>query len=155
MIPEFYNSTSQLQKFNKLFSDQPIEKSHLMLSLPFETLKGANKTTLEIIERYIRNGIVLVPDGVENDERFTPEKLKEMGVKTVVLNKALYKTMEGVVLINEFRKNGIKVFAKNADTAEVLKWLNSNHVYCYSGTMVGVPTSEDQMILDILAREEM
>ncbi len=155
MIPEFYNSTSHLQRFNKLFSDQPIEKSHLMLSLPFETLKGANKTTLEVIERYLRNGIVLVPDGVEKDERFTPARLKEMGVTAVVLSKNLYKTIEGVVLINELRENGIKVFAKNADTAEVLKWLNSNRVYCYSGTMVGVPISEEQMILDVLAREEM
>lgn len=155
MIPEFYSSTSQLQRFNKLFSDQPIEKSRLMLSLPFETLTGANKTTLEVMVRYLRNGISLVPDGVKVDDCFTPEKLKEMGVKVVVLDQSLYKTTQGTVLINGLRQNGIRVLAKNADTAEVFKWLNSNHVYCYSGTMVGVPVSEDEMILDILAREEM
>lgn len=155
MIPEFYNTTSQLQKFNKLFSDQPIDKSKLMLTIPFETLKSCNKTTLEVVERYLRNGISIVPDGVCVDERFTPEKLNAMGVKAVVLAQSVYKTIEGAVLVNDLRKNGILVFAKNADSAEVLKWLNSNHVYCYSGTMVGVPTSEDDMILDILAREEM
>jgi hypothetical protein len=123
--------------------------------MPFETLKSCNKTTFEVVERYLRNGISIVPDGVCVDERFTPEKLNAMGVKAVVLAQSVYKTIEGAVLVNDLRKNGILVFAKNADSAEVLKWLNSNHVYCYSGTMVGVPTSEDDMILDILAREEM
>ncbi len=155
MIPEFYGSTSQLQRFNQLFKDQPIDKNRLMLSLPFETLCSCNKTKLEVIERYLRNNISLVPDGVLPHERFTPEKLKEMGVTAVVLDKSLYRTIEGAVLINDLRKNGISVFARNADSAEILKWLSSNHVYCYSGTMVGVPVNEDEMILDILAREEM
>jgi hypothetical protein len=57
--------------------------------------------------------------------------------------------------VNDLRKNGITVYGKNADSNEILKWLNSNHIYCYSGTMVGIPTSEDEMILNILAREEM
>jgi hypothetical protein len=155
MMPEFFTATSQLQKFNKLFSDQPIEKSHLMLSVPFESLKGYNKTTLDIIKRYLKNGINIVPDGVNQDERFTPEFLKEMGFTTVVLDSKLYKSIEGAVLVNDLRKNGITVYGKNADSNEILKWLNSNHIYCYSGTMVGIPTSEDEMILNILAREEM
>jgi hypothetical protein len=155
MMPEFFTATSQLQKFNKLFSDQPIEKSHLMLSVPFESLKGYNKTTLDIIKRYLKNGINIVPDGVNQDERFTPEFLKEMGFTTVVLDSKLYKSIEGAVLVNDLRKNGITVYGKNADSNEILKWINSNHIYCYSGTMVGIPTSEDEMILNILAREEM
>ena len=155
MIPEFYNSGSQLQKFNKLFKDQPIEKNSLMLSLPFDVLCKCNKTTLETIERYLRNDICLVPDGVTQNEIFTPQRLSKMGVSKVVLAKELYKTTEGTILINEYLQNGISVLAKAADSPDIVKWLAANKVYCYSGTMIGVSTDENEMILDVLAREEM
>lgn len=155
MIPEFYSLGSQLQKFNKLFKDQPIEKYHLMLTLPFDVLCTCNKASLEIIERYLRNGICLVPDGVVSSEIFSPQRLYEMGVTKVVLSPSLYKTTEGTVLINELLQNGISVFAKSADSPDIVKWLASNKVYCYSGTMVGISACDDEIILDILAREEL
>ena len=62
MIPEFYLSGTQLQSFNKLFEDQPIEKEQLLLTVPEEIIRTCSKTNLEIIERYLRNGISLVLD---------------------------------------------------------------------------------------------
>ena len=56
--------------------------------------------------------------------------------------------------ISDLRKKGITVIGKNADTPEVLNWLNSCSVFCSSGTMTGIPVSEDEMILDSLAREQ-
>jgi len=155
MIPEFYSLASQLQKFNKLFKDQPIEKHRLMLTLPFDMLCSCNKTTLENIERYLRNGILVVPDAVRPDDSFSAERLSQMGVTKVVLAKELLRTAEGKVFVNELHKNGISVLSKSADSPEALKWLSSNRAFCYSGTMVGVAVDEDEMILDILAREEL
>ncbi len=155
MIPEFYKLGSQLQKFNKLFNDQPIQKERLMLTIPFEQLCECNKTTFEIIQRYLRNGICIVPDKVRSHETFSPEKLKEIGIKKVVLADDLVRTSEGAVLVQNLHKNGISVLGRAADSPEAIKWLSSNCVYCYSGTMVGVSVDEDDMILDILAREEL
>ena len=155
MIPEFYKLSSQLQRFNKLFEDQPIDKSRLMLTLPFEMLCNANKTQIEVLQRYVRNGITLIPDGVKDDETITAEKLKELGFSKVILSKDLYNTASGVNLIAQLYKNGISVLAKEADSPKALDWLASNRAYCCSGTMTGVFVTEDEMILDILAREDL
>lgn len=154
MIPEFYKLPSQLQKFLKLFNDEPIEKESLMLTIPFETLCTANKTNLDNISRYLRNSVCLVAEGCRPDETFTPEKLKELGFTKVIIDKSLISTQEGIIYIRELVKNGISPLSKDADSAEALKWLETNRLYCYSGTMVGVTVEENQMILDILAREE-
>lgn len=155
MIPEFYKLGSQMQKFKKLFEDQPIEKQRLMLSLPFEMLIKCNKTTLEVIQRYLRNGISIIPEGVCADDVYTADKLKEMGFLKVILSSSVYNTTQGINLINSLHKNGISVFGKSADTPEIMHWLKNNGVYCFSGTMVGVPVYENEMILDILAREDL
>lgn len=155
MIPEFYNSESKLQKFNQLFKDQPIDKDQLMITLPFDTLCTGTKACLEVIGRYLRNGISIVLDEVKPSEEFSPEKMKEMGVKKVVLANDLVRTSEGAAFVKELLENGVSVLAKAGDSPEAEKWMKNHHIYCYSGTMVGVPTDEDEMILDILAREEM
>ena len=154
MIPEFYKLPSQLQKFNKLFKDQPIDRGSLMLTVPFEFMCSASKATLENIEKYLRNSVTLVADGCRPSESFSPEKLKQMGFTKVILDKGLISTQEGILYVKELYANGISALSKDADTAQALKWLESNRLYCYSGTMVGVTVEENEMILDILAREE-
>lgn len=155
MIPEFYKLGSQLQKFNKLFDDQPIEKNRLLLTVPFELFCTGSKSVLEVIARYIRNGISLVPDGVRPHEVYTAEKLKELGFSKVILSPELYNTVKGANLVVDLHTNGISVLGRAADSPETLEWLTANRMYCYSGTMIGVPVSEDEMILDILAREDL
>ncbi len=154
MIPEFYNLGTQLQHFNRLFVDQPIPKESLLLTIPAEILRGAGKTALEILERYPRNGICLVVDDFRPDDEWTPERLIAMGITRVRLPVDLYLTPEGTVILQDLRIKGITVLGKHADTPEALAWLNDGGAYCSSGTMVGVEVSEDEMILDSLAREE-
>ncbi len=154
MIPEFYLLGTQLQKFNKLFEDQPIEKDKLLLTIPMGTLQACNKTNLEIIERYLRNGIGLVLEDYRSDTEFPIQRLLEMHLTRVRIDPQLYCSPEGARLIYELRSKGITVLAKNADTPEILSWLNSCGVLCSSGAMNGIPVSEDEMILDSLAREE-
>lgn len=155
VIPEFYKLPSQLQKFKKLFEDQPINKDRLMLTIPFDTLVHANKQTLENVERYLRNSINVVVTELEEHETFTPARLKEMGFSKVVLAKEVIGTAKGSVFANELFKNGISVMAKDVDSPEELKWLKASPAYCYSGALIGLYVDENEMIIDILNREEL
>ncbi|MBE6636784.1 MAG: hypothetical protein E7618_03145 [Ruminococcaceae bacterium] len=151
----FFLLGSQLQKFNALFADQPIDKSRLLLTLPDELLRNANKTTAEILGRYLRNGIRLVLDDYRPDEVLTAERLIEMGFTHVRLAPDLYDTPAGAAAIGELRLKGITVFGKQADTPERQAWLYENGVHSCSGTMCGITVSEDDMILDCLDREKV
>lgn len=154
MIPEFYLIGTQLQRFNQLFTDQPIEKDQLMLTLPFEILKSCSKTNLEIIERYVRNGICLVVDDYSPEEELPPERLIELGLTRVRPSTELYLSREGADMIADLRRKGITVMGKGADSPEILTWLSNCGALCASGTMTGLLVGEDEMILDCLAREQ-
>ena len=154
MIPEFYYLGTQLQKFNQLFIDQPIGKDQLLLTIPEEVIRRGSKTHLEIIMRYTRNDISLVLDDYHCDEELPPERLLELGINRVRISPEGYMTPECEDLISDLRRKGITVIGKNADSPELLSWLNSSSVFCSSGTMTGIPVSEDEMILDSLAREQ-
>lgn len=153
MIPEFYLSGTQLQNFNKLFEDQPIEKEQLLLTIPEEIIRTCSKTNLEIIERYLRNGISLVLDDYHPDDALTPERIIELGFTKVRLASDLYRKNEGIVAMSELRRKGLTVFGKNADTPEIISWLSKYGALCFSGTMTGLPVNDDELILDSLARE--
>ncbi|MBQ8337567.1 MAG: EAL domain-containing protein [Oscillospiraceae bacterium] len=155
MLPEFYQLGSQLQRFTQLFKEQPIDKDKLMLTIPEEVLKSSSKTVLEVVERYLRHGIVLVVDDFHPDPELSAERLLEMGITRVRMAPDMYQTAEGKSALNDLRSKGITVFGKQADSPETLDWLGANGVFCSSGTMVGVEVSEDEMILDSLAREEL
>lgn len=154
MIPEFYTLKSQLQKFNQLFVDQPIEKDQLLLTLPEETLLSSSKANREIIERYLRNGIRLMLDGYHPGS-ISPEELIEMGLTRVRLAPELYLQQETANAIGDLRLKGFTVYGGNADTPDLLGWLVACGAECSSGTMTGFTVNEDEMILDSLAREQV
>jgi len=60
MLPDFYTSGTQLQRLLQLFKDQPIPKEKLLLTVPAELIAKTTKANLEIMERYLRNGVKLV-----------------------------------------------------------------------------------------------
>ena len=154
MLPDFYFLGTQLQKFNQLFADQPVNREQLLLTIPDETLRACSKTQLGILERYLRNGIRLVVDDYRPDDEWTAERLIAMGLTRVRLASDLYMTPDGQAAIDSLRRKGVTVIGKNADTPELLAWLCSCNVFCSSGTMTGIPVDENEMILDSLAREQ-
>ena len=153
MLPDFYLSGTQLQKFNLLFEHQPVDKDRLLLTIPEEIVRTCSKTNLEIIRRYLRNGIRLVLDGYHPDEQLTPEQLLELGFAHVRLSPDLYLNGETANTIAKMREQGFVVLGGGADTPEILNWLIACGVKCSAGTMTGVPVGEDEMITDSLARE--
>lgn len=154
MIPEFYTVGTQLQKFNQLFADQPIQKAQLLLTIPEEIFLGCSKTNREIIERYLRNGIKLVLDDFHPGS-ITPEELIEIGLTRVRVAPELYLQQETANAITDLRTKGITVYGRGADSPDLLGWLVACGAEGSSGTMTGFIVNEDEMILDSLNREQL
>jgi len=152
MLPDFYLSGTQLQRLNQLFKDQPISREQLMLTIPEQTVLSANKANKEIIERYLRNGILLVLDGYHPDQ-FSAEQVKAMGFTYVRLSPELYLQQETANTMNLLRQQGFTLIGGGADTHDTLAWLIACGVLCTSGTLTGVPVTEDELIRDCLSRE--
>ena len=155
MLPGFYHLNSQLQQFNQLFKDQPIPREKLLVTVSAQTVSGANKKTLEVIERYLRNGIRLLLDGYDpgqHGDKLSPEQLKKMGFEYLRLSPELYLRQETVYLIDRLRENGFIILGGSADSHEVLNWLVQNGAAFSGGTITGVPVDEEELIRDGLNR---
>ena len=153
MMPEFYALPTQLQRFNQLFTDQPIPKEQLMLTIPADFVKDANKAALELIGRYLRNGIALVLDGYD-PEAMELERVFELGFKHVRFKPELYVQQQTANNIYKLMQKGVKVIGGNADSHEQLSWMVNSGISYMSGTLSGVLVSEDEMIRDCLLREK-
>ena len=153
MMPQFYLQSTQLQRLNQLFKDQPIPREKLLLTIPEDTILQANKATMEIIERYLRNGIRLVVDNYHPD-KLPADKLKAMGFTYVRLSPELHLLRETANRMTTLRKEGFTLIGGGADNHDILAWLVACGVTCASGTITGIPVSEDELIRDALAREK-
>lgn len=156
MLPSFYHLHTQLQMFNQLFKDQPIPREKLLLTIPADTVAEANKTTTELIERYLRNGIRLVLDGYDpakHGEKLSAEALKAMGFVYLRLDPGLYLKQETANAMTRLRQDGFILIGGGADTHDILKWLAACGTAYMSGTLSGVVVSDDELIRDSLLRE--
>ena len=153
MIPGFYKLPTQLQRLLQLFKDQPIAKEQLLLTVPADLVANATKTLLELIQRYLRNGITLVLDGY-NPELMAPARVQEIGFRYVRFDKSLYMKQETANTIHTMRKNGMTVVGGDVESHEQLAWMEACGIACMSGALCGVPVSEDEMIRDCLVREK-
>jgi len=152
MIPEFYSLNTQLQKFNQLFEDQPVDKEKLFLTIPADFVKSATKTTLKMVQRYARNGIRLVLDGYRPED-FSAEYLKEIGITVLRPHPDLYVNVETANTVQNLIAEGFTFIGGEANDADVLSWLVACGFDCSSGTITGNLVDEDGLILDSLARE--
>ncbi len=153
MLPDFYTSGTQLQRLLQLFKDQPISKERLMLTVPAELIAKTTKANVEIMERYLRNGVVLVADGY--DPAVLPvEKLKAMGFTYVRLAPTLYGKPETALMMTKLHQAGFKLLGGGVEDHDTLAWLESCHVSYASGSITGLPVTEDELIRDALANEK-
>ena len=153
MLPDFYLGNSQLQRINQVFKDQEIDRSKLMLSLPEQLLKKANKATVETLSRYLRNGIVLVLDGYHPDD-ISPKLLQELGIAHLRLAGELHLQQKTANTMADLRRMGFTLVGGGADTPDALAWLLDSGVSFAGGTMTGVMVNEDELIRDALAGEK-
>ena len=156
MLPAFYSLNTQLQHFNQLFKDQPIPREKLILTVPADTLAGATKHSMEMMERYMRNGIRLMVDGYDPEkhgEKLHPDRLRAMGFAYLRLAPETYMKQETANFMNRLRQNGFTLLGGGADTHDILGWLAACEVAYMSGTITGMPVNEDELIRDSLLRE--
>lgn len=152
VVPEFWTQGTQLSKFNQLFSDQPIDRDKLLFLLPEQTLLGMGKGAREILERYLRAGVVLVVDGY-HPEMLDPQELLKMGITHLRLHSELNLQQKTASWIGTLKTMGFTVLGSGADTHDALAWLQACGVAYTSGTLAGAEINEDELIRDCLARE--
>lgn len=153
MMPDFYLAGSQLQRINQMFKDQGIDKQKLMLTVPAGILANATKATLETISRYLRNGIVLVLDEYY-PEAIAPKLIQQLGFTHLRLAGDRHLLQQSANSMAELRRMGFTLLGGNADSPDALAWLLDSGAYLVSGTMTGIPFSEDELIRDALAAEK-
>ncbi len=152
MMPSFYLESSQLQRFNQLFKDQPIPRDWLILTIPEETVLKANKGQTEILERYLRNGVALMVDGWHPDQ-LPADKLRLMGFRHVRLAPELHLKQETAILMGDLRRQGFTFIGGGADSPDAMGWLAACGAVFMSGALTGVPVSEEELIRDALSGE--
>lgn len=152
MLPDFYALKTQLQKFFQLFISQPIPKEQLWLTIPASTLMNATKTSLEIIQRYTRNGIVLLLDDYRPGD-FKIEELQRLGIDHMRLAPEVCLNRATAEHITELMADGFTFVGKEANDQDMLAWLIASGTYASSGAITGGFVDEDELIVDSLARD--
>lgn len=149
MLPGFYSLGTQLQRFTQLYEDQPIDKAKLMITLPEETFLKINKAQKEIVGRYLRAGVSIVLDGYHPD-KYDYKDLIKLGFRHVRIAPELYLQRETAALMQTLRDNGFILIGGGADTHDLLAWQVACGTTAISGTLSGVPVTEDELIRDCL-----
>ena len=153
MLPDFYLSGSKMQRMKRLFDDQPIPKEQLMLTVPAQLVKEGTKTTLETLQRYLRNGVCLVLDDYRPEE-IPVSWLEELGFKHLRFHPELYLQPKTASMISQLQKQGFTVLAGGADSHDALAWLAACGVKCIGGSLNGIAVTEDELIRDHLLKEQ-
>ncbi len=153
MLPDFYTSGTQLQRLLQLFKDQPIQKDRLLLTVPAGLIASTTKANIEILERYIRNGVCLVAD--DYDPAVLPrERLKELGIRYARIAPGIYGSQETALVMTQLRQDGVTLLGGSVEDHDTLNWLLKCKASCVSGALTGVMVSEDELIRDSLARRK-
>ena len=153
MLPDFYTRDSHLKRFEELFANQPIDRARLLLTIPEEVVLKANKGELEVISRYLKNGIELLLDSY-HPEAISPARLKELGFSHVRLSPETSAQPIYASDIRALQDRNITVFASCAEHQH-LKWLSDCGVYAISSHFGGEVVDEDTLIRDTLLRERV
>ncbi|MBQ1847829.1 MAG: EAL domain-containing protein [Clostridia bacterium] len=153
MIPSFYKQSSQLQNFETLFEQQPVDRTKLFLTIPESMLVDATKTLEENVSRYLRNGIALLLDNY-HPETLEISRIKELGFDNVRLASDTYDKPGIGDTIRALTDSKIRVFCSNVTDEQTLEWLTVCGAEMICGPLAGVTTDEDGLIRDSLFREE-
>lgn len=151
MLPSFFMQGTQLQALQQLFEQEGIPKEQLMLTLPEDAYLALNKGQLEIVQRYLRNGVCLVLDGYHPD-RVPAEQLKEQGFTHLRLAPELYGQQATANELTRL-KTDFSLIGSGADSEALLKWQLDSGISFTGGTATGAVTDEDGMIRGALAHE--
>ena len=152
MFPSLYTLKSEINSFERLFVDQPIDKSRLILTIPAKVVADANEETLANIREYINFGVSLMLDN------WTPELVGvdvaiEMGFVAIRPDNSMFLKRESAEILMELAKKGLAVYAKNVEQEDEKRWLVACGVQHISGPALSHMATEDELIKEALLRE--
>lgn len=150
-IPGFFGRDSHLKRFEELFTDQPVDRSRLLLTIPEKTVLEAGKGVGDTIRRYLRNGVSLLLDDY-HPESLSPAMLKEWGFSHVRLSPETSAQPVYASDIRALQDRGITVFASCTDHQH-LKWLTDSGVFAVCSPLNGPMIGEEELIRESLLRE--
>ena len=152
IFPEFYSLVNQMEMFEELFRDQPVDKNHLFITVQENVVINSPKSTIENIKRYANNGINIILTDY-HPGRISVEKIQEFGFKYVIPAKELYGEESLVKEISMLGRQGINVICGEADTAETIEWMKNTDVLGYIDAVNGVSVNEETIIRESLAND--
>jgi hypothetical protein len=108
MIPSFYKQGAEMQRFQKLWKDQPIDKTKLVLTIPQEFYLALSNPEKDTVKRYLGNGFSIMLDGW-NAEAFSAKDVLEAGFTHVRIAADSHLKHETADAIAELEEKGKKV----------------------------------------------
>ena len=82
------------------------------------------------------------------------ESLTELGIYSVRFKSSLYLSTEIANVMTVMKNNGFRIIGGNADSEDIVTWLNACGATFMSGTMTGELVDEETLIKQLLAKEQ-
>lgn len=151
MFPSFYNKNVK-ERFETLFTDQPIDRSRLLITIPAGMVREASDDVKTTVREYLKGGISLLLDEWTPDD-ITVEDAIEMGFAHIRPRKSMYLKKESAETIRELHEKGVSVYAKQVEDDDSRRWLTACGVKHISGPVFSHAATEDELIKEALLRE--
>ena len=153
MLEDFFTTGNKMPGLKQLFEDQPIDKRMLILSIPMNVLIDMDKQTDDFIQRLIDAGVSLNVDDYD-PSLLSMEQLAELGIYSVRFKSSLYLSTEIANVMTVMKNNGFRIIGGNADSEDVVTWLNACGATFMSGNATGELMDEETLIKALLAKEQ-
>ena len=151
MFPSFYNKNLK-ERFETLFSDQPIDRSRLLITIPAALFREASDEFIMTVRNYLESGITLLLDDWKAED-ISLEDAIEMGFAHIRPHHSTYLKKESAETIGMLHEKGIAVYAKQIDNDDDRRWLTACGVKHISGPVFSHAATEDELIKEALLRE--
>lgn len=153
MLEQFYTTGNKMPRVKQLFEDQPIDKRMLIFSVPMNVLVQMDEQTEQFIMKLIDSGVSLNVDEFDPSE-LSMETLTELGIYSVRFKSSLYLSTEIANVMTVMRNNGFRIIGGDANSDDIVTWLNSCGATFMSGTATGDLIDEESLIKDLIAKEQ-
>lgn len=153
VLEEFYTTGNKMPRVKQLFEDQPIDKRMLILSVPMNVLSEMDQQTEQFIYKLIDAGVSLNVDEYDPSV-MSMEALSELGIYSVRFKSSLYLSTEIANVMTVMRNNGFRIVGGNADSEDMITWLNSCGATFMSGTATGDLIDEESLIKQLIEKEQ-
>ena len=153
MLEQFYTTGNKMPRVKQLFEDQPIDKRMLIFSVPMNVLVEMDEQTEQFIVKLIDTGVSLNVDEYDPSV-LSMETLTELGIYSVRFKSSLYLSTEIANVMTVMRNNGFRIIGGNANSDDIVTWLNSCGATFMSGTATGDLIDEESLIKDLIAKEQ-